>query len=310
MGFSKIITKIGLGFKKHSPEILAGVGAVAIVGGVVWACKSAVDSADDIQKCKDDVAEIKQSIKDEVIDEKAGKKAIFNARIECAKSCSVRFVGPIALIGGGLYCQHKSRSIIGKRLDGVAAVLAAERNRYSVLAENVKKEYGEAEFQRLQYGIVDGTAEVRETDETTGIETARMEKFDDVVDLSKIGKFTLTFDHNSSHHYNDVDHNVAYLKRMESVFTETLQRKGILWLSDVMKELDIQPRTKEEALLARVICWTWDTTDENKDCHVDLRFKRVHDSNSRNYDTGFNPVFVLDPNYDTNINEDWYKFMR
>ena len=48
MGIKGLTSKAGLFLRKHSPEILGAVGMVATVAGVIWACKSTVDSADDI----------------------------------------------------------------------------------------------------------------------------------------------------------------------------------------------------------------------------------------------------------------------
>ena len=310
MGFRHIVTKLGLGLKKYSPEILAGVGTVAVIGGVVWACKSAVDASEDIKKCKDDVAEIKQSMEDGVIEQKAGKKAIRKARFECARVSAFKFAGPAVLIGGGLACHIKAKSIVGRRLDGVAAAYAALNSRHELLVENIKKEYGEAEYRRLQYGLGEDTAEVKRTNPETGNEVVSNENFDGIIDLKKVGRFTLVFDHNSRWHYTDVEHNLKYIQSAERIRTERLHRTGVLWLCDVMKDMDIRPKNKEEALLSRIICWTSDPSNKNKYCCVNLRAQRLFDGESKNYDTGYNPVFILDPNYDTNINQDWFKYMR
>lgn len=305
-----LLTNAKLMIRKHSPEILTAVGTVATIGGVIWACKNSVDAADDIKKCKADVKEIKQSVQDGVIEKKYGNKQILKARVECARVCAFKFAGPAVLIGGGIFCQIKAKSIVGKRLDGVAAAYAALNSRYDILAENVKKEYGEAEYRRLQYGMIDDTVEIKNVDPETGSEISHNEKFDDIVDLSKVGRFTLVFDHNSDRHFTDITHNENYLKSVERILTERLHRVGVVWLCDVMKELDIRPKDKGEALLSRLICWTYDPSDKNKDCCIKLRAQRVFDGDSRNYKSGYNPVYILDPNYDTNINEDWFNYMR
>lgn len=309
MGFRHVMTKLGLGIKKHSPEILGVAGTLMIVGGVTWACKASMDVADKVKETKENVKEIKKSAEDKVITDEAAKKAVRKEWIECARVCAFAYAGPAALLAGGLYCKGKAVKIVNKKLEGAIATTTLLQNRYNTLAENVKKEYGQAEFERLQYGTETRTVEVRKTDEN-GIETAKMETFDDVVDVSKVGKFTLVFDHNSNRHYDDVPHNIDFLNTAERIFTERLHRTGVLWLSDVMKELDIQPKNDQEAKLARLIGWTYDPSDPNKDCVVRLRFRRVYDESTLNYDTGYNPVFILDPNYDMNINQGWFKHTK
>lgn len=309
MGFRHVITKLGLGLKKHSPEILGVAGTLMIVGGVTWACKASMDVADKVKETKENVKEIKKSAEDGVVTQEAAKKSVRKEWIECARVCAIAYAGPAALLAGGLYCKSKAVKIVNKKLEGAIATTTLLQNRYNTLAENVKKEYGQAEFERLQYGTETRTVEVRKTDEN-GIETAHMETFDDVVDVNKVGKFTLIFDHNSNRHYSDVPHNLEFLETAERIFTERLHRTGVLWLSDVMKELDIRPKNEQEARLARLIGWTYDPSDPTKDCVVRLRFKRMYDEGTLNYDTGYNPVFILDPNYDMNINQGWFKHTK
>lgn len=310
MGFRHVITKLGLGLKKHSPEILGVAGTLMIVGGVTWACKASMDVADKVKETKENVKEIKKSAEDGVVTEDAAKKAVRKEWIECARVCAIAYAGPAALLAGGLYCKSKAVKIVNKKLEGAIATTTLLQNRYNTLAENVKKEYGQAEFERLQYGTETRTVEVRKTDPETGIETASMETFENVADINKVGKFTLVFDHNSNRHYDDVVHNIEFLETAERIFTERLHRTGVLWLSDVMKELDIRPKNEQEARLARLIGWTYDPSDPTKDCVVRLRFKRVYDESTLNFDTGYNPVFILDPNYDMNINQGWFKHTK
>lgn len=309
MGFRHVMTKLGLGIKKHSPEILGVTGTLLIIGGVTWACKASMDVADKVKETKENVKDIKKSAEDGVVTEEAAKKAVRKEWFECARVCAFAYAGPAAMIGGGLYCKRKAVKVVNKKLEGAIAATSLLQNRYDTLAGNVKKEYGQAEFERLQYGTETRTVEVRKTDEN-GIETAHMETFEGVTDISKVGKFTLVFDHNSNRHYSDVPHNLEFLETAERIFTERLQRTGVLWLSDVMKELDIKPKNEQEAKLARLIGWTYDPSDPKKDCVVRLRFRRVYDESTLNYDTGYNPVFILDPNYDMNINQGWFKHTK
>lgn len=310
MSFKHFMTKLGLGLKKHSPEILGVAGTLMIVGGVTWACKASMDVSDKVKETKENVKEIKKSAEDGVVTEDAAKKAVRKEWIECARVCAFAYAGPAVLIGGGIFCKSRAVKIVNKRLDGAIATTALLENRYNTLAENVKKEYGQAEFERLQYGTETRTVEVRKTDPETGIETASMETFENVADINKVGKFTMVFDHNSNRHYDDVVHNIEFLETAERIFTERLQRTGVLWLSDVMKELDIRAKNDYEAKMARMIGWTYDPSDPTKDCVVRLRFRRLYDESSLNYDTGYNPVYILDPNYDMNINQAWFKHTK
>lgn len=309
MGFKKTLKLFGLKIRKHSPEILTVAGTAAIVGGVIWACKSTMDVSDKIKETKGNIEDIKTSIKDKIVGEKQGKKDIRHEWFECARVCAIKYVGPAALIGAGLYCHHKAGRILNKRLDVAAAGYAALNNKYTTLAENVKKEYGEEEFERLQYGLYDSTAEVRKTDEN-GIESAKMENFDKVVDKDKVSKFTMIFDNTSSRHYTDILHNEDLLHRIETEYTRKLHDHGVVWLSDIANDLDIRPKDQETAVKWRNICWVDDPTRKDTDRCVKLRYRRVFDGSSKNYESGYDPVYILDPNYDSTSGSDWFRYAR
>jgi hypothetical protein len=309
MSFKKTFANLGLKVRKHSPEICGFVGTIAVIGGVIWACKATMDCSDKIKETKDNIEDIKTSIKDEVIEEKQGKKDIRGEWIECARVCAIKYAGPAVLLGGGLYLQHKSRKIMGKRLDLAAAGYAALNNKYTTLADNVKKQYGEEEFERLQYGLVDGVTEVRATDEN-GIETSKMQGFDKIVDRDKVGGFTIIFDNQSSRHFTDILHNEDLLRRIETDYTERLHREGVVWLCDILRDLDIRAKDQDTANMWRNICWIDDASRKDTDRCVKLRFTRVFDGNSKNYATGYDPVYILDPNYDSTYKNDWFKYAR
>lgn len=308
MGIKNVVGKAGLFLRKHSPEILGAVGVVATVGGVIWACKATMDSADDIRECQEEVAEVKQNIEEEIVEKKAGRKAIWNARLLCAKKVSVRFVGPVALVGGGLYCHYKAESILGGRVNSLAAACTAWEARYKLLEDNVRRDYGEEELQRLKYGLRSQKGTVRRQDDV-GNEMDREETVTGVVDLDNLRKFTIIFDNRSPYHHTSKRHCEAEFDAFEKNMTELLTsgKKNTIWLDWAMERIGVKPRNRKEALLWHSICWTYRPDDPNHDNCVKLRWKQVIDPDDSQFDIDYNPVYTFDPNYDTNINQDFYR---
>lgn len=308
MGIKGLASKAGLFLRKHSPEILGAVGVVATVGGVIWACKATMDSADDIRECQDEVAEVKQNIEEEIVEKKAGRKAIWNARLLCAKKVSVRFVGPVALVGGGLYCHYKAESILGGRVNSLAAACTAWEARYKLLEDNVRRDYGEEELNRLKYGLRSQKGTVRRQDDV-GNEMDREETVTGVVDLDNLRKFTIIFDNRSPYHHTSKRHCEAEFDAFEKNMTELLTsgKKNTIWLDWAMERIGVKPRNRKEALLWHSICWTYRPDDPNHDNCVKLRWKQVIDPDDSQFDIDYNPVYTFDPNYDTNINQDFYR---
>lgn len=305
MSFKGTISKVGMTIKKHSPEILSAIGVVATIGGVVWACKATVDAADDIKECQQDVAEIKQAVKDEIVTKKEGTKRIWAARVNCVKSVGVKYVGPVVLVGGGLYLQQKGRSIQGKRLNSLAAAYTALESRYKLLEDNVRRDYGEEELNRLKYGIHSEKGTVRRVDSDGNVTEEKGSA--EVVDINKIKDFAIIFDNRSGRHQTSKYHCEKLLNSYEEQLTALLRIKKVLWLDWVLEQLDIHPSSQEEALLWHSICWTYKPGVEGHDNCVKFRYKQVFEPGAGQFEMDYNPVYILDPNYDTNINQKWYQ---
>lgn len=306
MNLTGAFSKLGLTIKKHSPEILGAIGIAATVGGVVWACKVSVDAAEEIKSTQKDVEEIKQAVKDDIIDKKEGNKRIWSARVECFKCVGVKFVGPVVLIGGGLYCHTKSRQVLGKRLNGLAAAYTALESRNKLLEDNIRRDYGEEELERLKYGLTGRTGPVKRLD-ADGNEIEREETANCVIDLNNVKPFTIIFDNKSRKHRTSKYHCETYLGSMEKTFTDLLPTKKVIWLDWAMDQLDIHPANEAEALAWHSICWTYKPGAKGNDNVVKFRWKQVVEPDAEQFDIDYNPVYILDPNYDTNINQKWYQ---
>ena len=306
MNFKNITNKVSLTLRKHAPEILGTMGMLATVGGIVWACKATVDAADDIKECQQDVAEIKNAVKEEIIEKKEGNKQIWKARVECVKKVGVKYVGPVVLVGGGLYCQHKSASLLTKRLNGLAAAYTALEGRYRLLEDNIRRDYGEDELNRLKYGLGSQKGIVKLVDKD-GNEVEGEETVTGVLNLNDVKPFTIVFDNRSGRHHTSKYHCEQELTSMEKSLTDWLRINKVIWLDWAMAQLDIYPETKEEAQAWHSICWVYKPGEEGHDNEVKLRWRQVIEPGATQFDIDYNPVYILDPNYDTNVTQDWYQ---
>lgn len=306
MKFKTLITKAGLTLRKHSPEILGAMGMVATVAGVVWACKASVDAADDIKQCKEDIEEIKEARDElETIDKKEASKRIWSARIDCAKKIGVKYIGPAGLIGTGLYFQYKGRSIVNKRMNSLAAAYTALESRYKLLEDNVRRDYGEDELNRLKYGLRSQKGIVRVPDDV-GNERDEEQTVVGAGSLEEVKPFTIIFDNKSNRHRTSKYHCEQYLDMMEKTFTDLLPIKEVIWLDWAMEQMDIHPKDAAEARAWHHICWTYKPGGSKQDNEVKFRYHQVVAPDAEQFDIDYNPVYILDPNYDTNFYQEWY----
>ena len=316
MGFRKAMVKTGLFIKKYSPTILAVVGTVSTIAGVVLACKASAESADDISQAAEEVAEIKESMKskenkDEI---KECKKEIRGIRWRVIKKVGPKYLVAFVMIGGGVTMLWISKLILSYWLNGTSAAYIALENKYQTLEDSVRREYGEDALERLKLGATDEIVEVRHTD-TNGIETAAMEAFGGGVDLDQVSLFRPVFDKRSQRFVGDADHDLAtIIDYQNQIFSPLLHSLGAVSMDKIMEILRIPPENKEQLLAWRSTWWIDDPTKNDKDCHIDLRPRVVRDRRSKNYENGYDTVIVMDPNYDLVVtNGDYsevYKAMK
>ena len=317
MGFTKTLVKTGLAIKKYSPAILAVLGTVSTIAGVVAACKTASDTAEETKAAKEEIADIKERIK-EVEDKKSpevkdAKKSIWTIRMELMKKVGPRYLIAALLVVLGLLGLHASRMIVTYWLNGTSAAYISLENRYQMLEDGVREEYGEEALERLKYGYSEALAEIRTTDDK-GVSTSEIRAFNDLVDTSKVKSFALVFDKNSDRYVGDAEHDLAYILSQTQIYNQLLKTKGAVNLIDITQNLDIRPKDEDQLKLWRNIFWIDNPEDPNKDCHIDLRPVVVHDQSDKNYRTGYNSVIVMDPNFDLLVtNGDYsevFKHMR
>lgn len=304
MGIKGLTSKAGLFLRKHSPEILGAVGMVATVAGVIWACKSTVDSADDIRECQADVAQLKNDIEEEIVDKKAGKKEIWKARVLCAKKVSVKYVGPVVLVSTGLFCQYKSRSILNGRLNSLAAAYTALEARYKLLEDNVRRDYGEDELNRLKYGLRSQKGIVRVPDDV-GNDREEEVTIAGVLD-EDFDELNVIFDNRSGMHLNSAVHCKNFIKTTEDTLTELLPQKEVIWFDWAMDRFDIHPKDQKEARLWHSICWKYDPKKTLNDQRISMRAYQIIDPDDAKFDLDYNPSFRFDPNFNCNFVKEWY----
>lgn len=304
MGFKRVFHKTCLAIRKHSPQILAVAGAISTIAGVVLVCKTATETAEEVNQAKDEIQQIKDSIESEAVDKKDGKKSMHAIMWRCFKKVGPKYILPATLTIGGLFMLLWSGVILAEWLTGTTVAYRQLEERYSVLEEGVRREYGEEALQKLKYGLSDDFAEIR-TGEDENASTGQIEAFSDVVDVDKLRGYTFIFDKNSSRHISDATICDSFLVNAEKIFDQKFHKNGVLFLWEVLRDLDIQIKDPAILKMALNACWVDDPSDPTKDCCIRLRPKRVYDKNSKNYRTGFNPVYILDPNWDTMANGNW-----
>lgn len=309
MGFKRVFRKTCLAIKKHSPQILAVAGAISTIAGVVLVCKTATDTAEEVNQAKDEIEQIKDSIETKAVDKKDGKKSMHAIMWRCFKKVGPKYIMPATLTIGGIFMLLWSGFILAEWLTGTTVAYRQLEQRYSMLEDGVRREYGEEALQKLKYGLSEDCAEIYAENGENG-STGQIEAFSDVVDVDKLRDQVFVFDKNSSVHISDATICDSLLKNKEKIYNQRLHKAGVLFLWEIIRDLDIQIKDPDVLKFVMEACWIDDPSDPTKDCCVNLRPKRVYDKASKNGRTGFNPVYILDPNWDTLATGNWDKIFK
>ena len=293
MGFKRTFTKTCLVLKKHSPKILAVVGTVSTVAGVILACKTANETAEEVNQARDEVKQIKESIESGAVEKKDGKKSMHAVMWRCFKKVGKRYILPAGLTIGGIISLLASGWILAEWLTGTTVAYRQLEDKYIRLQDGVRDKYGEEALYELEYGVYDKVLE-DDSSEDENASTGLTEPNTGIV-----GDYKFVFDKNSSRHISDATICDSYIVNAEKIFNQKLHKNGVLFLWEVLRDMDIRITDTDMLKLALNACWVDDPTDPNRDCHVSLRAKRLPSK------TSYNPVYILDPNWDTIATNKW-----
>lgn len=295
--------KVGFKFKKHSPEILVGVGVVGIVAGAVLACKATLKVEEVLDDSKEKIDKIKAA--NETGETEAGlvyteddyKKDITIVYTQTgvelfklyAPAVGLGVLGITAIIGG-----HR---ILHKRNVALAAAYTAVDKSFKEYRGRVIERFGEELDKELKYNIKSKEIEEVVVNED-GTEQA-VKKTVNVVDendISSYSEYAKFFDDGCTGWSKDPEYNLKFLRMQERYATNKLRSKGYLFLNEVYEMLGI-PVTAA----GQVVGWIYNEKEPIGDNFVDFGIYNVHRESNRNFVNGYERTILLDFNVDGNI---------
>lgn len=263
-GVTRAFGKASLEFKKHSPEILMIAGIGCGIASTVMACYATTKVEETIEKETEMLNKIHEYEEDP---ERAAKldydvqkdapkdKMVYYARI-IAKL--IKLYGPAIATGGiGIACILWGHKIIKGRNAALASAAAAMSESLTKYRERVKNVLGEEAEEDIWYDRHDETVKTTvKNDDGTETEVEKTVKKEGHIDHPTI-KY---FDNRSREWHHDVDSNKFFLECQQRVFTERLQRRGYIFLNEVLEALDI-----EKDAFGNQFGWVYDPSRADND---------------------------------------------
>ncbi len=311
---SRNASKVGMKLTKVSPQIGMVVGTVAVIGGVVGACKATTKLSQIMEQPKKDLDDIHGSIenpeeyglKPGEYTEKDANRDLFITYSKCAVSIAKVYALPVASIALGLGCFYGSHHIMSTRNAALAAAYASVDKSFKQYRDRVITRFGKEMDRELRYDIksetfekttVDGKGKEKVVKETVEVVS------DNPADYSEFARF---FDSDCKEWEDDPEYNMMFLKGMQARANDLLKVKGHLFLNEVYEMLGMQP-----SKAGQIVGWTYNketgesrTIDENGepvgDGFVDFGIFESRRANRR-FVNGYEPVILLDFNVEGNV---------
>lgn len=300
---TRLVSNAGLQLKKHSPEILMGVGIVGTVASTVMACKATTKIDGILEPTKAKVDIIHQGMEDGHVNGveytvEDGKKDLTIVYTQTGLQLLKLYAPAIAVGALSIASIVAGHNILKKRNIALAAAYAVVDKGFKNYRKNVVERFGESIDKELRYNIKAKEIEVETTDEN-GNKTTKKEIVNVVGNGTDMPSDYARFYDETCNSFDKCDRefNLMHLRKQQDWANELLRSKGHLFLNDVYEMLGI-PKTKA----GQVVGWIYDPKNTHIDSYVDFGLYSGNE-NSRAFVNGLEPAILLDFNVDGPIYE-------
>ena len=289
---SKTFYKVGFQLKKHSPEILAGVGVVGTVASAVIACKATTKVNAILEEAKEMVDGIHEISNKPDMAEKYSKE-------DCTKALTITYAqtglklvklyAPAVILGAAsISCMLVSNNILRKRMLATAAAYAAVDGSFKEYRKRVADRFGDDVEKEIRFNV-----KAQEVEETVVDEKGKEKTVKKTVKVAEPfgGDYTKCFDEYNPEWKKNAEFNKMFLNAQQAYANDLLISRGYLFLNEVYEMLGFEPTTA-----GQVVGWLYDS--EDGDNYVDFGIYDDYDAKKRDFVNGDEHSIWLDFNPD------------
>ena len=289
----KTYKKVELKAIKHSPEILAGVGVVGVVGSLVLACKATTKLSDILEESKEQLDKIKEVAVDPAYEEKYSqddaKKDTTITYVQTAMKVTKLYAPSVILCAGSLGCLLASNNMLKKRNAALSAAYMTIDKSFKEYRKRVADRFGDEVEKEIRYNIKAAEV-VTGVDENGKPVTETIKQVDDPNSYSDYARF---FDESCAAWQNDAEYNLTFLKAQQQYANDLLKARGRLFLNEVYRMLGI-----DETKAGQVVGWVYNPDNPTGDNFVDFGIYNMQRERVRAFVNGYEPNILLDFNVD------------
>lgn len=233
MNFKTTMTKAGLKIKKHSPEILMGVGIITGAAGVFFACKQTLKLNDTIKPHEEYLEAIENKIATEgytdEYTEADEKREIGICYANIVKDSVKLYALPASLLVCSAVSFCSAYKVLNMRNESIALAYGQLLGTFKDYRAKVIEKYGK----EVDQEIFKAATTDQYIDESTG----------EVVTMPKIDQESLValFDKTNPNWLNNAEYNYDFIIRIQCMLNDKLHATKILTLNDARKALGLKP---------------------------------------------------------------------
>lgn len=291
----KTYKKVELKAIKHSPEILAGVGVVGVVGSLVMACKATTKLSDVLEESKEQLDKIKEVAADPAYEEKYSqddaKKDTTITYVQTAMKVTKLYAPSVILCASSLGCLLASNNILKKRNAALSAAYMTVDKSFKEYRKRVADRFGEEVEKEIRYNIK--AEEITKVDEDGNEVTETVKVMDGTDDPNSYSDYARFFDESCAAWQNDAEYNLTFLKAQQQYANDLLKSRGRLFLNEVYRMLGI-----DETKAGQVVGWVYNPDNPTGDNFVDFGIYNMQRERVRAFVNGYEPNILLDFNVD------------
>lgn len=291
----KTYKKVELKAIKHSPEILAGVGVVGVVGSLVLACKATTKLSDVLEESKEQLDKIKEVAAGPAYEEKYSqddaKKDTTITYVQTAMKVTKLYAPSVILCASSLGCLLASNNILKKRNAALSAAYMTVDKAFKEYRKRVADRFGEEVEKEIRYNIK--AEEITKVDEDGNEVTETVKVMDGTDDPNSYSDYARFFDESCAAWQNDAEYNLTFLKAQQQYTNDLLKARGRLFLNEVYRMLGI-----DETKAGQVVGWVYNPDNPTGDNFVDFGIYNMQRERVRAFVNGYEPNILLDFNVD------------
>lgn len=294
---TRAVSRAGLTLKKHSPEILVGVGIIGTVAGTVMACKASTKAGEIVENSKKELEKVHEVANNpeyaDTYTEKDYKKDLTIVYTKTGIEL-VKLYGPAIAIGAAsVACILTGHGILRKRFVELSAAYAAVDTSFKEYRGRVVERFGKELDKELKYNIKNNEVEEIVVDED-GNETV----VKSTIQTAVPSDYSRFFDETCTAWDRNPEYNLMFLKMKQAEANKILQTRGHLFLNEVYDMLGMQ-----RSQAGNIVGWVYDekNPDHEGDNYVDFGIYDLYNEQKRAFVNGFEKSILLDFNVDGNI---------